>query len=277
MKKIRYQAGAFLSYLFILGLAGCSSTTTYLTESLPPALKIVIDGKTDDWRGALSIIEDGNASLGFLNDQKYLYVCLIAESEPWRAQIMMQGMTVWFDPQGGAKKAFGIKYPLGMPPGERPMRPQGERSGVAFEDFSGEVLSELEIITSKKEAPQRIEVGEAKGIEITAAPASGLLVYELKIPLLQSDEHPFAVGAQPGKKVGVGFETGKFNPGKLSGRPPGGMRPGGGGFGPGGGRMGGFGQMPDMPKGLKIWARVQLSSGKSGERAQLQTVKGIDN
>jgi hypothetical protein len=28
--------------------------------------------------------------------------------------------------------------------------------------------------------------------------------------------------------------------------------------------MGGFGMMPEMPKGLKIWTRVQLSSGKSG-------------
>lgn len=275
MRETGHQVSAFLSCLFVLGLAGCSSTTTYLTESLPLELNVMIDGKTDDWRGALSIIEDGNASLGFLNDQEYLYVCLIAENEVWRAQIMMQGMTIWFDPQGRTKKALGIKYPLGMPPGEQPTRPRGDRGGVPFEDFSAEVLSELEIITSGKEASQKMKVGEAKGIEITAAPASGLLVYELKIPLLQSDEHPFAVGAQPGEKIGVGFETGKFSPGKMPGRSPGGMPPGGGGFGPGGGRMGGFGMMTDMPKNLKIWARVQLSSGKNGDRAELRSVKKI--
>ena len=275
MKKTRYLAGALLSLFLILALAGCSPITTYMMDSLPPELKIIIDGKTDDWRGALAILEDGNTSIGFSNDQEYLYVCLIAEDELMRHQIMTQGMTAWFDPQGGTKKAFGIKYPLGTSPGERAMRPQGEQGEVGFEDFPEEVLSELEIITSRKEASQKMPVEEATGIEIKAVSASGLLVYELKIPLLQTEEHPFAVGAQPGKKIGVGFETAKFSPGKMPGRFSGGMPPGGGGFGPGGGRMDGFGMMPEMPKGLKIWAQVQLSLGKSGERAELLSVTKI--
>ncbi|MDH7511475.1 MAG: hypothetical protein QHH14_00840 [Clostridiales bacterium] len=265
MKKVRYPARNFLLCFFVLALVSCRSFTTYVMESLPPGPKIVIDGNTDDWRGALSIIEDGNVSLGFFNDQEYLYICLIAEDDVRRAQMMMQGLTVWFDPLGGKDKALGIRYPLGMSPGERPMRPRGEWGGIPAEDFSEEVLAELEIITSTKEASRKIRVEEAKGIEVKAVPASGLLVYELKIPLLQSGEQPFAVGAQPGKKIGVGFETGKLDPGLVRGRSPGGMRPGGGGFGPGGGRMGGFGQMPEIPEALKIWAQVQLSSGKRGD------------
>jgi len=276
VKKTRFQAGALLLFFLILALAGCSPITTYVMDSLPPELKITIDGKTDDWRGALSVLEDGNASIGFSNDQEYLYVCLIAEDELGRAQIMMQGMTVWFDPQGGTKKAFGIKYPLGISPGERPMRPRGERGEVGFEDFPQEALSELEIVTSEKETPQKMPVEEAKGIEIKAVPASGLMVYELRIPLIQTEEHPFAVGAEPGKKIGVGFETGKFNPGKMPGRPSGGLSPRGGGSGPGGGRMGGLGMMPETPKGLKIWAQVQLSLGKSGGRMELWSVAKID-
>jgi hypothetical protein len=275
VRKTRYLAWALLSYFFILALASCSSFTTYVMDSLPPEHKIIIDGKTDDWRGALAILEDGNISIGFSNDQEYLYVCLLAEDELMQSQIMMQGMTVWFDPQGGTKKAFGIKYPLGISPGERPMGPRGEQGEVGFKDFPEEVLSKLEIIKSKKETPQKMLVEEAKGIEIKAVPASGLMVYELRIPLLQTEEHPFAVGAQPGKKIGVGFETGKFNPGKMPGRPSGGLSPRGGGSSPGGGRMGGFGMMPEMPKGLKIWTQVQLSSGKSGDGTKLLLVKKI--
>ena len=269
MKNIRYWAEACLLSFLILGLTGCSSYTLYQTASLPPEFKIMIDGKTEDWLSALSILEDGSVSVGFLNDQENLYVCLIAESGPLQDQIMMQGLTVWFDPQGGTAKAFGIKYPLGMPP-------QEERERASFEDFSEKTLSELEIIKSKKEAPQKMEIAEAKGIEVKAVPTSERIVYELKIPLLQTDQHPFAVGVQPGKTIGVGFETGKLNLDKAPGRHPGGMPPMGGGFGPGGaGGRGGFGMRPEMPKGLKIWAQVQLSSGKSATIVELLSVSRI--
>lgn len=283
MKNIRYSAEACLLSFLILGLTGCSSYTLYQTASLPPDFKIMIDGKTEDWLSTLSILEDGSVSVGFLNDQENLYVCLIAESGPLQDQIMMQGLTVWFDPQGGTAKAFGIKYPLGVPPGERPMPPQEERERASFEDFSEKTLSELEIIKSKKEAPQKMEIAEAKGIEVKAVPTSERIVYELKIPLLQTDQHPFAVGVQPGKTIGVGFETGKLNLDKAPGRPPGGMPGGGGGmppmgggFGPSGaGGRGGFGMRPEMPKGLKIWAQVQLSSGKSATIVELLSVSRI--
>jgi hypothetical protein len=72
--------------LLVLGLAGCSSYTTYATESLPRQEEIKIDGKTDDWLGFLSIIEDGSASVGFRNDGENLYVCLMVEEETLQAQ-----------------------------------------------------------------------------------------------------------------------------------------------------------------------------------------------
>jgi hypothetical protein len=256
--------------LLVLGLAGCSSYTTYATESLPRQEEIKIDGKTDDWLGFLSIIEDGSASVGFRNDGENLYVCLMVEEETLQAQVMRQGLTVWFDPKGGKAKSLGIRYPLGRPRGERPEEPPAEPGSPPSGDFSAEAMSALEILRSEKGEPQKMEIAEVPGIEIVAAPSRGLLVYELKIPLSQTELHLIAVGAQPGRTIGIGFETPKPDRSQMPGPPSGGM-PGGGGQPPMGGMPGGGGggrpggspggrMMGEMPEGLKFWTLVQLSS-----------------
>jgi hypothetical protein len=273
MRTSRDTARTLLAWLLVLGLVGCSSFTTYTTKSLPAEQEIKIDGKTDDWLGALSIIEDGSVSVGFRNDRESLYVCLMVEEEFLLAQIMRQGLTLWLDPRGGTAKALGIRYPLGMPRGERPEE-QGEEPGPPpSEGYPEEAKLELEIIRSEKEAPQRMEIEEARGIEVIAVPRRGLLVYEIKIPLIQTESQLIAVGAQPGQTVGIGFETPKPDrsqrpeprsggiPGGGGGRPGGGGMPptgGGRGAGPGGGP--GRGMMGEMPNGFKIWALVHLSS-----------------
>ena len=192
---------------------------------------------------------------------------------------MRSGLIVWFDPKGGKKKALGIKFPIGMSPGEGPM-PRGDygddEEEPGFKKPGEENLNELEIIRSENEEPEKMEVAEAKGIEIKALPSRGGLIYELKIPLVRSDENPIAVGAEPGKTIGVGFETGKFDFNRMSRRPgrmpgTGGMPPMGGGMGRGGmGRMGGG--MPQMAEELKIWATVKLGSGESRVPAEVRSI-----
>lgn len=264
----------FLLLLF-LGLASCSTFNTFSTESRPPDHQIIVDGTTDDWRGDLYVVEGERVSLGLLNDRENLYVCLLAEDQVTRAQIMMQGLTVWFDPQGGKKKAFGIKFPLGMPPGERTFPSEDNQEGPGFENPPGVPLTELEIIRSDEETPQKLNISQVKGIEIKAVPSTGLLVYELKIPLIQTEQHPLAVGAEPGKTIGIGFETGKFDPSKMrrrsGGMPGGGGRPPmGGGSGQGGrGGMDRFGRGFQMLESLKIWAIVKLAQAQSSRWPEL--------
>ena len=288
MRISKEKAFELVAWLLVLGLAGCSSYTTYTTKSLPAEQEIKIDGKTEDWLGALSIIEDGSVSVGFRNDRESLYVCLMVEEEFLQAQIMGQGLTLWLDPRGGTAKALGIRYPLGMPRGERPEEPGEEPGPPASEGIPEEAMSELEIIRSQKAAPQRMEIAEARGIEIIAVPTRGLLVYELKIPLLQTESQPIAVGAQPGQTVGIGFETPKPDrsqrPEPRSGGMPGGGggRPGGGGIPPMGGGRGagpgggpGRGMMGEMPNGFKIWALVHLSLGDIDKPAELLSTSKI--
>lgn len=273
--SLRGIAMSLLLIFLSLWSSGCSTFKTFSLESIAPFEQIIIDGRYNDWHGHLYIAEEARLSLGFLNDQDYLYVCLIAEDPLTRGQIMRRGLIVWFDPRGKKKKSFGIKYPIGMPAGEKLLRPDEERDRGFAEDFPEKAFSELEIIKTEKAEPQKISLEEAKGIEVKVAPWGGILVYELKIPLIATEQHPFAIGAQPGKKIGVGFETPEFDPTQMSRRGPGRI-PGGGSMPPmvGGRRRGmiGFGMMSRMPEEIKIWAIVQLAAVGSSSSLQILSI-----
>jgi len=275
-QEVFRRSGALL---LVLGLAGCSSARIYSTDSLPRTKEIKVDGRTDDWLGSLSIIEDGNVSVGFLNDRENLYICLMLEEDFLQGQVMRQGLTVWFDPKGGKEKSLGLRYPLGRPLGEKGEGPRGEPGPPPSEGSPEEVMSALEIIRSPKGEPQKMEISDIPGIEISVAPTRGLFVYELKIPLAQTESKLVALGVQPGQTVGIGFEIPQLDRDQMSGRPSEGT-PGGGGRPPmggvpgagGGGRPGGMrgggpggGMMEQMPEGLKIWALVRLSSGRDDQ------------
>jgi hypothetical protein len=267
-EKIMKTTMAALSLaLVILGAAGCSPFTSYQTESVVPEHKIMIDGKSEDWVGSLYVAPGETISIGFLNDQQDLYVCMIAEDRATRAQIMTQGLTVWFDPQGGTQKVFGIRYPMGTPKGELPKPPDPLKEMEVPEDYKSVDLTRLEIIGGEKAKPQLMEASNVKGIEIKLVPSTGLLVYELKIPLLRTEEYPFAVGVNPGRAVGIGFESPEIDLSKLQKKekeekPEGGKNPPSEGR-YGQGRRGGYGMRFPMLRGIKVWANVQLASGPS--------------
>jgi hypothetical protein len=274
--------GSMLLATAFFGLTGCSSFKTYVAKSLWPERQIVIDGKSDDWSGALSFIEKEQLSLGFFNDQNNLYVCLVTEGNFTRSQILRGGLTVWFDPEGGKEKKLGIRYPLGAPGREMQMRHGMTNPEETNEGSPREAMNELEIIRSKKAEPERMELAKAKdsGLEVAAAPSSGLVVYELKIPLQAKEGQPLALGAKPGVTIGIGFETSKpdfsrMQRGGFGGMPGGGMgRPGmGGGFG----RRGRYGMGSNIPEPLKIWTTVQLASGASSSAPKEATLLSISN
>jgi len=226
--------------------------------------EITVDGKNADWLGAMMYFEEDNISVGLLNDENFFYICLIAEDQFIRAQVMRQGFTLWFDPDGGKKKTFGIKYPLGM---QASGLPRGMRRDEQNLERSREVprrpMNELEILGPGKDEVKKMPIEETKGIDISIEFSSGMLVYELKVPLNKSEQHPYAIGAEAGNSVGIGLETSKMerqemmremSGGRGGGGPTGGMRRGAGGRGMPGGRR------PRMPQPLKIWAVVQLAS-----------------
>jgi hypothetical protein len=271
--------------LVVFGVAACSSSKVYITDSRPVRQAIIVDGRSNDWVGALSVISDGRAEEGFLNDPNSLYVCFVTEDESFRRQIASGGLTIWFDPRGGDQKVLGIKYPLGMRRREHPSSPNAE-SDQPSEGPSESDTSTVEVFSSGSGAFRRLKISDAEGLEIASATTDGLFVYELKIPLGAAPDYPVAIGAAPGDKVGVGIEVAKSehspSPGRrsegMSGRGGGGSMGGGGMYGGGrghmrggggmGGDMGGRGPERETLAGLKVWTYIRLSGAKNPERAQ---------
>ena len=235
--------------------------------------EVVIDGQQSEWQDRMTFVEKENVSIGVVNDTDFLYLTLVTNNQAVRRQMLGLGFTLWFDPTGGKKKTFGIHYPIGrfgngaMVSG--PPRKDGDEMPSDFPKPDLETgLQEFEIVGPGKDERQKFHVASAKGIAIKIESSSESLIYEIRIPLHQGEHYPYAIQAQPGKAIGVGFETAELDRAAIReriGRGPGGGRPGNGptGIPPGG--MGGRGRMGggrfEMPEAFKLWTSIALASG----------------
>jgi hypothetical protein len=245
---------------------------------------VTIDGDTGEWSGPLVPIEENHSLLAAaMNDGHYLYLVLSTSDAAVRRQIFHQGLIVWFDPAGGDKKHFGVKYPVGVPleqaggrggyrrggyDGERPTSDSG--SGDSTHPTSGdpEPIDRLEVYGPQKDDAHSYVTTMAPGIAVKTGNVEGYAVYELKVPLEKTADAPYAIEAKPGAVIGFGLETPKAEQpthegrsggfggmgGGMGGR--GGMGGHGGGGGGGrGGERGGY----EPPKPLKMWAAIKLA------------------
>jgi hypothetical protein len=234
---------------------------------------VVVDGDNREWAGPLvQIDEKVAATAAAMNDGQFLYIVLLASDTPTRRQILRQGLIVWFDPGGGDKKHFGLKFPVGVPFDEtargRGGRDRGSRPPDPAQDPELEPTDRLEVYGPKKDDARSFVATMAPGIAVKIGQVEGSLVYELKIPIQASPEFPYAIEAKPGALIGFGVETPKMEKPAGEGRSGmgglggmgGGMgghgRSGGGGRGTAGGERGGG----EPPKPVKTWATIQLAS-----------------
>lgn len=226
---------------------------------------LTVDGNRQDWEGALVPADKEKMAVGLMNDGDDLFACLVVDDREVQASIMRRGLIVWFDATGKKDKTFGIHFPLsrfslGPPvlPRSGPEEPQ--------RDF-GSLPTEMEILGPGKDDRQRLPLDQARGIDLNINRDNGVLIYEIRIPLRHGADRPYAIGANPGDKIGIGLETPEFDRKEMRERMRSGMGGGrpGGGFGGGGrggmGRPGGpGGQRPGLPESLKIWTKVQLAA-----------------
>jgi hypothetical protein len=260
-----------LFLLLAVSLAGCNEIKL---SSNWCDREIAIDGDQADWAGKLRFLEDQQASVGVLNDGDFLYLCLVSSKEGPVMQTVRSGFTVWLDSEGGKKKNFGVKFPLGMQGEPVPMMDRSKpREPEMPKEFLDASLKEIEIIGPGEGQVQRAEGFEEQGIEVKIVETRGKFVYELKVPLAMTADHPYAIGVKEGKPVGIGLEAGEPNRPEMGDRPPGGGFPGGGagggpGGGPGGGGPpggGGRGSRPEMSEPIKLWLKVSLASAASSD------------
>jgi len=174
---------------------------------------IRIDGSDEEWKGQELPVKKQHFSLGIVNDGEWLYFCVPTMDIGTKAQISNAGLVVWLDPEGGKKRRFGIHFPVPnppQPPGMRrpPMRggegqpapAEGEPQPVPGQDVVG-------ILGPGKSDAKLVSLDEAGGIEAHVGVHGDLIVYELKVPLRRTAEHPYAPNVEPGQTVRLEIET----------------------------------------------------------------------
>jgi hypothetical protein len=246
--------------------------------------EVGIDGVPAEWQGTTTYIEDPNVAVGVMNDDDYLYVSLSTPVREVESQIVFRGLTVWFDPGGRKAKRFGIRCPVGMAmrPGEFGRRAEREGNRKAGRDMIPENLEAsttfLEILGPDEDDRITLATAETPGIEVALGHQDGRFVYELKVPLRTDESHPYAIGVENGRPIGIGFETPEPDreamreamgdslagglPGEGWGEGPDGEGMRHGGTGPGGMGPGGPGARGTrrLPRPLEIWGRISLAS-----------------
>ena len=280
--------------LALFCLTACGTTKL---ESKWRDRPVVVDGADGDWARAKFIIEKTPVTMGLLNDDEYLYLCLTTMDRPLQMQIARRGFTVWFDPKGGKGKKYGIRFPLGDPligrrdeagfsaPGSFG-RPPGYPGRGAFGPSMDEsldrrrlqalfdellLINEVEILVQGAEPHRLVASGEAD-LDIEAVYADGRLVYELKIGLNRLNTSLRQPIVKPGAHLGMGFETPEIDwqalRQQMADRRPEGM--GTGGFG---GERGDFGEgAPGLGRGRSGYGRgYGEDTRRPGESFQLWT------
>jgi hypothetical protein len=265
----------FFAFILLWEMAFADEKKEVASQWRGPEMKI--DGADGEWPEAITYLEKEKFGFGVKNDSSHLYLCLKFDREIQR-QAMIFGFTIWFDPAGKNKKTFGVRFPIGMVNFDSefmpdPMQPM-EEGDVMSPQFAA-MLREIEVLGPDKDDRNRFSASSAFGIQTATAESPNGLVCELKIPLRISPGQPYAIAANMGQMMSVGFEMGELDRGKMrermgreggpfgGGMPPGGLPPGGGVRGgrppggmPGGGRPGAM----NMPKAFKIWRNVTLAT-----------------
>lgn len=186
---------------------------------------IVVDGLYHDWTG-LSYFDKPSMFIGARNDGENLY--LIVKTVDQRAQwkVMRLGMTVWIEPEGHPERVWGVHYPVGLADHGIPVYGAGvpERSSPGLNLKMAEMLGTMEFLGP--DAGRRVEcsldaAGESVyGIRAAVRDTSGVIVYEMRVPLRGDDAHPYAVWAVPGGRLNLRFVTGDIrDPQKKTGAP----------------------------------------------------------
>jgi len=256
-----------LLVLLCLESFGCGKTILF---SAWRDRAIKIDGKYTDWSESTAYYdEDAKVVLNLVNDADYLYICLISKNRAIETKIMESGLTIWLDPDGGQKKVFGIRFPIGLKRMgmsiddeekrdiTRDWQNQEDKSGLIdrekerltdknfnkrLETLEG-LQEKLEILKgdfglegknkrtghfakkvnkrgitkdkdiapedNKKNKPIELSSEEAGkfGIEAKVGRENDYFVYELKVPLIKTSEHIYAIEAKKGEPIGLGVEA----------------------------------------------------------------------
>ncbi len=151
-----------------------------------------------------------DASLAIQNDEEYLHVAFLTTDPGLQERILNQGIFIWFDPNGGEARRFGVRYPVARSTLPASMdelpHPEGILPGSPATGW-GRAGDDLEIYTDGYKEYERLGKKDAGGIEVQVTKLSDTLLCQLRVPLREHARGPYALSATPGDLIGVGIET----------------------------------------------------------------------
>jgi hypothetical protein len=214
---------SFYLLLTIMLVAGCSRAR--MVSSVWSPSPITIDGSFSNWpRENIQIENNPEYDMYLANDEEFLYVYLIVKSQQVYNNIEQFGLNLYFDTDRRFRRSFGIVYPIGILnsigniPGARMEYLQNpgwgnlQENRLLLESIRRDMPERVMLIqrTNRRDnlrpAMVNIEALRAQGIDMRVDDQSRLLNIEMKVPLRSSRTRQFAIEAEPGKPIYVGFE-----------------------------------------------------------------------
>jgi hypothetical protein len=199
--------------VMLILLNGCSSGLKLSSDWQQG--EMIIDGSDSEWLRGLYYDKNSDMVYGVRNDESYIYIFLKTQNRSTQMQIMRQGLTVWFDKEDGKNHTFGIQYPMSRQKAHSRFFP--DTSEEKLTTFLDQAFPELEIIGPSKENVQLFSALETPGIRVKLGRTREALVYELRVPLKKTSEHPFAIEPISAHRLGIEFETAEFKPEQRKG------------------------------------------------------------
>jgi len=250
-------------------------------KSSPLDREIQIDGNDGEWRNVSQFYDEKSRTVvSFLHDEHYLFMRLASNDPHIQRQILVLGLTIWFEQPDEDHRKTGVHFPVGLareertamfnrPPLENKDSTKGspDRKGRLFEN----TLKEIQLWGPREYEQKSMPLNETGkyDIAVSVGKTDRNLIYELKVPFVQNDLTRFGL-VNPGKKpIRVGFQTGDGE--KTEKRKMGNQTPDGGfssedrmGRGKGGGRGGGMGG-----------GRGGNADGRKGRETQGQSIEPL--
>jgi len=205
------------------------------------ATPVTVDGTGQGWSANFMPVGDPPILVSLANDAEYLYVCVRTSDPKAKPQIAYGGLTVWAEVPKATEGGMGVRFPMhgrrqgGRPPGSS----EGESAKAPPLNAINDVSKEFELLGPTRKDSLAVERGPEQPVQVAIGDDSGVLVYQVRLPLQPSDDHPVAIGASAGTTVKLVLDTTppkrQARPESAEGSPEGESPPGGSGQGPGGG------------------------------------------
>ena len=269
----------WIAPVLVFGLVvGCRDV---VLDSSWRAKPITIDGRDGEWEEKYFFEKEG-AIVGLANDETHFYLFLSTTDRNLQVKLLRQGFTASFDPGGGKKAHFGVRYPLGLSADDVWLMAESLRGGrdlgasrlpgagprinpEMVEAMYAAAMEEgkMEILGGSARDSWIVPVAEVPEMEIALSYSDNKLVYELKVPLdrVEREEYRLGIGAMEARPVGIGLVTPEMDMRRLQREQDprvGGMGMRGGGYG-GYGRRQGVGIFREVMQPLQLWAKISLA------------------